>query len=46
MFVGGVVIGDSVHRQVVRNLPFKVVEKTEELLVPMPRPALRDDRTI
>src|SRR5215472_6015771 len=46
MFMGGVVIGDQVHRQVVRNLPFKVVEKTEELLVAMTRPALRDDRTV
>jgi hypothetical protein len=46
MLVGGVIIGDQVHRQVVRNLPFKVVEKTEELLVPMTRPALRNDRTI
>ena len=46
VLVGGVVVGDQMDFEFARDAAVEMIEKREELLVPMARLALRDDCTI
>ena len=46
VLVSRVVVGDQVQLEFGRDSVVEVVEKSEKLLMPMPRFALRDDRTV
>jgi len=46
MLVGRVIVGDQVQLEIGADMAVEVVEKGEELLVPMARFALGDDRPV
>ena len=46
MLVGGVVVGDQMDVEIGRDVAVEMIKKGEELLMPMARLALRDDRAV